>query len=795
MKQPLLTLAFFAGLAALLLHPVLFGDRALVTSDLRDPRPPGPIAPWTDPPPGLEREPRNLEQTDKLVFFHPKLTLAHELIARGEAPLWNPYTLCGTPLLASAMPSTLYPLGLFRLSPWRGYGWAAALHLALAALFAWGFLRALGLAPPAALFGGLAWAFSGWFLVHLDQGDFVYVATWLPAMLLAAERVARGSGPVTGAAGLALATGLAFVAGFPPVAILSLYLAVAWLAVRLVQARAHLVRRAAAGAAGLALGLLLAAVQVLPTWELSKECARTRTPLAQLKAGALPPAGLLLALVPDLFGHPVEREGNPPPTAAWLSRDPGDRGSHANYMENTLYVGVAPLLLALIALRRPRGPAGFLAAAGAIALCGATGSWALDLFHRLPGLQIGSVKRLLVIWTFAAAALGALGLDALLRDGRRRRWPFAVAGLGALGAVAAAVLLRTAGLDEGAAWPLRKALYAALFLAASALAIGLRPRLGPAPTAAALFALTAVELLGLGWRYSPWHRPDQFAETEGLRFLREAQSLGGAPTPARVMRYGTFRVLPPDTSLLYGIPDAQGWDVLITKRYGEVMEALEPGLLRLESHRVFELSRPGSLDSPILDLLAVRYVLVQDFLHHPDFRPVWPVDPALYERERFGVYENRRALPRAFLVPRGRRVEPGAAARELAQPGFDPRAEVLLEEEPPPAGGAPGPLPPVAFEVAEPHHLRMRARAADRCLLFLSDLFYPGWEATVDGAAAPVLRANHAFRAVALAPGEHVVEFRYRPATFRVGAALSLGAALAVAGLLAAGLVRRRGIW
>jgi len=793
MKQSLATFAFFAGLAALLLHPVLFGDRALVTVDLRDPRPPGPIAPWTDAPPGLEHEPRNLEQSDKLVFFHPKLTLAHELIARGEAPLWNPYALCGTPLLASAMPSTLYPLGLFRLSPWRGYGWAAALHLALAALFAWGFLRALGLAPAAALFGGMTWGFSGWFLVHLDQGDFVYVATWLPAMLLAAERVARGA-VVSGAAGLALATGLAFVAGFPPVAILALYLAGAWLAFRLLQSRAGFVRRAIAGGAGLALGLLLAAAQVLPTWELSKECARTRTPLAQLRSGALPPAGLLLALVPDLFGHPVEREGNPPPTLAWLSHDPADRGSHRNYMENTLYVGLAPLLLALVALRRARGPAWFLAAAGAIALLGATGTWVLHLLHRLPGLQIGSMKRLLVIWTFAAATLGALGLDALWRDGRRRRWPFAVAALAALGAIAALVALRAAGLDEGAAWALRKTLWAALFLAASALALGLRPWLGPAPTAAALFALTAVDLLGLGWRYNPHHRPDQFSETDGLRFLREAQTWAGAPAPARVMRYGTFRVLPPDTPTLYGIPDAQGWDVLITRRYGEVMEALEPGLLRLEAHRVFELSRPESLDSPVLDLLAVRFLLVQDLLRHPDFRPVWPTDPALFERERLGVYENRRALPRAFLVPRGRRVEPGAAAHEMARPGFDPRAEVLLEEEPPP-GGAPGPLPPVAFEVAEAHRLRLRASAPGPCLLFLSDLFYPGWEATVDGAEARVLRANHAFRAVALAPGEHVVEFRYRPASFRLGAAVSLGAALAVAALLAAGVVRRRGIW
>jgi uncharacterized membrane protein YfhO len=69
-------------------------------------------------------------------------------------------------------------------------------------------------------------------------------------------------------------------------------------------------------------------------------------------------------------------------------------------------------------------------------------------------------------------------------------------------------------------------------------------------------------------------------------------------------------------------------------------------------------------------------------------------------------------------------------------------------------------------------------------MLVLADSFYPGWRATVDGVAAPILRANLTFRAVALEPGVHEVVFTYYPAGWRWGVGVSLGAIVAMVAVL-----------
>jgi len=83
-------------------------------------------------------------------------------------------------------------------------------------------------------------------------------------------------------------------------------------------------------------------------------------------------------------------------------------------------------------------------------------------------------------------------------------------------------------------------------------------------------------------------------------------------------------------------------------------------------------------------------------------------------------------------------------------------------------------------------------RADGRRLLVMSDVFYPGWVATIDGVAVPVHRANYAFRAVSVPAGDHIVEFRYRPASVRVGAWASLSGIVSVCALLIRGRRRER---
>jgi len=139
------------------------------------------------------------------------------------------------------------------------------------------------------------------------------------------------------------------------------------------------------------------------------------------------------------------------------------------------------------------------------------------------------------------------------------------------------------------------------------------------------------------------------------------------------------------------------------------------------------------------------------------------------------VYERRAAPGRAWLVHGLRPVGDDAAAlRELADPGFDPRTAVIVPGAAParlPAGAAPDETLTIA--AYEPERVVLHADVKRPAFLVLADAAFPGWEATLDGAPAPVLRANLMFRAVALEPGAHEIAFEYRPMSWRRGLIIS----------------------
>ena len=148
------------------------------------------------------------------------------------------------------------------------------------------------------------------------------------------------------------------------------------------------------------------------------------------------------------------------------------------------------------------------------------------------------------------------------------------------------------------------------------------------------------------------------------------------------------------------------------------------------------------------------------------------------------IYERTQAPGRAWLV---HGVQPAAdddaALRMLADPSFDPRQTVVIE-------GELTPQPPGAQQDGEvvkitefgPERVRLDAEVTRPAVLVLADAFYPGWQATVDGAPAPILRGNLMFRAVALTPGSHQVSFSYEPTAWRWGMVVSLAGLVLLAG-------------
>lgn len=183
--------------------------------------------------------------------------------------------------------------------------------------------------------------------------------------------------------------------------------------------------------------------------------------------------------------------------------------------------------------------------------------------------------------------------------------------------------------------------------------------------------------------------------------------------------------------------------------------------------------------------------------HQDKYRPV-------YADGRVAVFENTAAFPRAFVVPRARVVTSlGAAEGAMTREPFDPAAEVILA---PGAGDAPpgivqsqaspplatGPLPAV-IERSAANDESVRVASPTDGFLVVSDTFYPGWRAWVDGVETPVLRGDLLFRVVQIPAGEHVVRFAFDPESVKVGLIASAAALAILCGMLAAPVARQDG--
>ena len=154
------------------------------------------------------------------------------------------------------------------------------------------------------------------------------------------------------------------------------------------------------------------------------------------------------------------------------------------------------------------------------------------------------------------------------------------------------------------------------------------------------------------------------------------------------------------------------------------------------------------------------------------------------------IYENLRAMPRAWLVPEVVNVKAEEALniiRSGRMPGgrnYDPSQVALVEE--PYALEEAGSDPAASAQLLQLSSTRLQVHttSSSPALLVTSDVYYPGWRVTIDGQPARLLRANYVLRGVTVPPGNHIVSFEFRPHSFYYGAAVSLVSLLGLSSLL-----------
>lgn len=190
----------------------------------------------------------------------------------------------------------------------------------------------------------------------------------------------------------------------------------------------------------------------------------------------------------------------------------------------------------------------------------------------------------------------------------------------------------------------------------------------------------------------------------------------------------------------------------------------------------------------ILSLMGVKYLI--DYPQYPDLADAGNA-PNLPENEQkliwqdgdWIIYEYTQSLPRAFLASSYiKETDNQKTADLIYDPQVNLREQLILTQDPPLAL-ADDPNEITDINEYRPTKITIRTSSRTNQLLFLSDTYYPGWKAAIDGQPVKVLRADLAFRAVPVPAGDHQVVMTYFPDSFRNGliiAAMSLIVSLCV---------------
>ena len=731
---------------------------------------------------------------------------ASTLRAAGHFPLWNPYLFGGMPYIAAMHGDIFYPTFLLRMVMLTDVAmtWGFIIHIFLSGLFTYGFLRALGYSFYGSLIGGIAYLMSGQIASYVSPGHDgkLFVSALFPLALWILYRGIRGGKGWSWGA-FALIIGLCVLSPHPQLlqytllacGAYALFLAFSTLdGVSLPRAVA--IKRLGAALAAVIIGLAIGAVQYLPVREYVSWSPRAGglADYSTATSYAWNPEELLNVYLPQFSGM--------------LENYWGRNGIHLH----SDYVGAVVLVLAGAAFIGLRGDPRrkhiiFWSVALLVSLLWSLGS--STPFYHIPYAIVPGTKyfrapaTIFFVGTLAIALLACVGAERFLE--RRVSHRYLIGWLIFAGIIA--VLASVGGLSSMAesfvderqfdrVLANRGALFAgawrSFFFVALVCALGfavLRGKVSSRAAAWALAALMAIDLWTverLYWMFSPPAKVI-YAADPIIDLLKTE------PQP--------FRVLP------FAVNDAHGRDVfltgdgLMTYRIRNVL-----GYHGNQIGRYNELAgvtgRDNRLFSPnVLQLTNTKYFLT-DIQELPFVGNATLVKGPVRNAAGDTVYLYRLNVenPYSWVTPVAVKAPDDQVLATVLNPRFDARRAALFDTSANVAvsQGVQTLPPPLSIVTTVRHYepgkvqIDLGAPAPQGSSLVVSENYYPGWKATVDGKSARIGRADYTFIGVELPQGARSIELIFTSASYARGKTITWIAILLGLVMLGAGIWRDR---
>lgn len=727
-------------------------------------------------PSGYPHKAQNIDVVEQL---YPWKYLSIEVLKKGEFPLWNPYNFSGTPHLAAIQSGTFYPVNIIFfvlpfVSAWSIY---IILQPVLAGFFTYLFLREIKLNMKSAVFGGLIFSFSSFLVVWMQYGNIIHAVLWLPlVMWLGLKNI--NSPSLVKSILVSSALAMSILAGHFQISIYLYGFSFIFLAVTAyVNFRKNFLSRIVVLFSIYIASLLISSVQLIPSIEIFINSSRSDYTVERLYEFLIPVYHLATTLFPDFFGNPVSRN-------YYLT---------GTYIERVSYLGIIPLFFVVYACFVKKNNYIWFFIISAITVFFITFDSFITKFLYsiyIPPIIATSVPtRIMFVFIFSLSVVSAFGFDNFEKI--KKFSPFLKSLVISLAIVISIwiivyvfpsilpnyslenILITKRNLIIPTA-----VLFAGLILMSVYLFLRKMSKKRELITKVfviLIFTLTIFELYFFFQKFSPFVTSDAvYPQNSALQFLKENQDsyrswgYGGANINANIHTYEK-------------IYSTDGYDPFYIRRYGELMASTEDGVVPKDIKRANAALfngygeqdlRNNTYRQKMMNIIGIKYVLHKKEMDNHAFDNTF--DREIYDLAWYGdglqVYENKSVLPRAFLVTDFEVInDDREIIKRIYDESFNASGSVILEKNPDLDVDNTENNYTLDISKYSENEVIINIDSEKEALLFLSDAYFPEWNAYIDGNKSEVYRANYAFRAVGVPAGARSVVFKYEPQSFELG--------------------------